>query len=74
MPNNTTLRIAKECFDTLPNLYEKKDPSQKRVLKKKLWALKLNKDEGVGSFFTKIAQVRDQIIYIGIIIDDDDLL
>ena len=54
LPYVTTLKTAKECFDTLANLYEKKAPSQKRVLKKRLRTLKLNKDEGVGSFFTKI--------------------
>ena len=54
MPNITALKTAKECFDTLANLYEKKALSQKRVLKKRLRTLKLNKDEGVGSF-TKIA-------------------
>ena len=72
MPNITTLKTAKECFDTLANLYEKKAPSQKRVLKKRLRNLKLNKDEGVGSFFTKIAQVRDQLIGIGNTVDDDE--
>ena len=55
-------------------MYEKKAPSQKRVLKKRLRTLKLNKDKGVGSFFTKIAQVRDQLIAIGIVDDDDDLV
>ena len=74
MPNITTLKTAKECFDTLANLYEKKAPSQKRVLKERLRTLKLIKDEGVGSFFTKIAQVRDQLIAIGIAVDDDDLV
>ena len=74
MPDITALKTAKECFDTLANLYEKKAPSQKRVLKKRLRTLKLNKDEGVGSFFTKIAQVRDQLIAIGITVDDDDLV
>ena len=34
--------------------------------------MKLNKDESAASFFTKIAQVRDQLISIGITIDDDD--
>ena len=33
MPNSTALKTAKECFDTLANLYEKKAPIQKRVLK-----------------------------------------
>ena len=68
------MKTAKECFDTLANLYEKKAPSQKRVLKKRLRTLKLNKDEGVGSFFMKIAPVRDQLIAIGITVDDDDLV
>ena len=27
MPNITTLKTTKECFDTLANLYEKKAPS-----------------------------------------------
>ena len=36
MPNITSLKTAKECFDTLMNLYEKNAPSQKRVLKKRL--------------------------------------
>ena len=74
MTNITALKTAKECFDALVNLYEKKAPSQKRVLKKRLRTLKLNKDESVGSFFTKIAQVRDQLIVIGITVDDDDLV
>ena len=74
MPNTTSLNTTKECYDTLVNLYEKKAPSQKRVLKKRLQTLKLNKDEGVGSFFTKIAQVRDQLIVISVVVDDDDLV
>ena len=36
--------------------------------------MKLNKEESVGSFFTKIAQVRDQLIVIGITVNDDDLV
>ena len=74
MPNISSLKIAEECYDTLVNLYEKKAPSQKRVLKKRLQTLKLNKDESVGSFFTKIKQVRDQLLAIGVTIDDDDLV
>ena len=34
----------------------------------------MNKDEGVGAFSTKIAQVRDQLTAIGITVDDDDLV
>ena len=74
MPNITSLKTAKESFDTLTNLYERKAPSQKRVLKKRLRTLNMNKDEGVAPFFTKIAQVRDQLTAIGIPMDDDNLV
>ena len=39
MPNITALKTVKECYDALVNLYEKKAPSQKRVLKKRLRTL-----------------------------------
>jgi hypothetical protein len=55
-------------------LYEKKASSQKRVLKNKLRTLKMEKDDTVASFFTKISQIRDQLLVIGIPIDDDDLV
>ena len=36
--------------------------------------MKMDKDEGVAPFFTKIAQVRDQLSAIGVPVDDDDLV
>ena len=69
----TPLKTTKECFDTLTNLYGKKAPSQKRVLKNRLRTLKIEKDEGVASF-TKIAQVRDRFSAIGVSVDDDVLV
>jgi hypothetical protein len=73
MPVIAPLKTAKECFDTLSNLYEKKAPSQKRVLKNKLRTLKMEKDDSVASF-TKISQLRDQLLVIGITVDDVDLV
>jgi hypothetical protein len=55
MPVIAHLKTAKECFDTLTNLYEKKAPGQKRVLKKRLRTLKMEKDDTITSFFTKIS-------------------
>jgi hypothetical protein len=34
----------------------------------------MEKDDSVTSFFTKISQLRDQQLVIGIMIDDDDLV
>lgn len=74
MPLIGHLRTTKECFDALANLYEKQTPIQKRVLKKQLRTLKMGKDENVASFFTKIVQTRDQLLAIGVEVDDDDLV
>ena len=70
----TPLKTAKECFDTLVKLYETKATSQKRLLKSQLRSLKMEKDESVNSFFTKISHLKDQILAIGVSVDDDDLV
>ena len=68
------LRTAKECFDALANLYEKKAPTQRRVLKKQLRSVRMEKDEKVATFFSRIAQIRDQLLAIGDKVEDDDLV
>ena len=70
----TPLKTAKECLDTLTNIYEKKAPTQKRALKNKLHNLNMKKDEIVASFFTNISQARDQILSIRVTVNDDDLI
>ena len=70
----TPLKTKKECFDTLTNLYEKKDPTQKRDLKNKLRNMKMERDEIATSFFTNISQVKDQLASIGVEMGEDDLL
>jgi hypothetical protein len=55
MPPMTSLMTAKDCMDTLVNLYEKQPPSQKRTLKHKLKYLKMEKGELVASFCSRIA-------------------
>jgi hypothetical protein len=74
MPIIGHLRTTKDCFDALANLYEKKAPTQKRILKKQLRTLKMGKDDTVATFFSKIAQIKDQLIAIGVPVDDDDLV
>jgi hypothetical protein len=74
MPIIGHLRTAKDCFDALANLYEKKAPTHKRILKKQLRTLKMGKDDTVATFFSKIAQTKHQLIAIGVPVDDDDLV
>ena len=74
MPIIGHLRIAKDCFDALAKLYEKKAPTHKRILKKQLRTLKIGKDDIVATFFSKIAQTKDHLIAIRVHVDDDDLV
>ena len=69
----TPLKTVKEYFDTLVKLYETKATNQKRLLKSQLRTLKMEKDESVNSF-TKISQIKDQLLAIGVNVDDDDLV
>ena len=69
----TPLNTTKEFFDTLTNIYEKKDPTQKRTLKNKLLNLNMEKDEIVASFFSNISLVRDQQESIYVVMDVDEL-
>jgi hypothetical protein len=55
MSTMTSLMTAKDCMDTLVNLYEKHAPSQKRTLKHKLKFSKMEKGESKTSFCSKIA-------------------
>jgi hypothetical protein len=55
MPTMTSLMNSKDCMDTLVDLYEKQDPSQKRTLKQKLKYLKMEKCESLASFYSKIS-------------------
>jgi hypothetical protein len=62
----TSLMIAKDCMDTLVNLYEKHATSQKRTLKHKFKYLRMEKGESVASFCSKIAQIRDHLLVTGV--------
>jgi hypothetical protein len=74
METMTSLMTAKECMDTLVNLYEKKAPGQKRALKQKIKYLKMDKGESVASFYSRIAQIIDQLLVTCVIVDDEDLV
>jgi hypothetical protein len=61
IPAMTSLMTAKDCMDTLVNLYDKQAPSQKTTLKHKLKYLKMEKGESVASFCSRIP--RSKIIF-----------
>ena len=65
IPAMTSLMTAKDCMDTLVNLYDKKAPIQKRTLKNKIKYLKMDKGESVAYLYLRIAQIIDHILVTG---------
>ena len=49
------LATAKECMVALSKLYDTDAPSLKRTLKKQLHTIKIDKNETVASFFSRIS-------------------
>ena len=60
-----SLTTTKECMDAFSNLYDTKAPTQKRSLKKQLHSIKMEKNEAVASFFSRISQPKEQLLSIG---------
>lgn len=74
IPIISPLKNVKECYNALVKLFEIKTPSRKRALKSKLRSIKMTKDDTIATFFTKISQLKDQLIAIGENVEDDDLV
>lgn len=74
IPIISPLKTAKECLNALVKPFETKTPSRKRALKGKLHSVKMAKEDTIATFFTKISQLKDQLVSIGKIVANDDLV
>ena len=74
MPLVQSLPTAKECLDTLSKMYDTDAPSLKRSLKKQLFNMKMDKNETIASFFSRIAQLKEQLSTIVVVTETDDFI
>lgn len=74
MPLIQSLPTAKECMDTLSKLYDVDAPSLKRSLKKELFTMKMEKNEIVASFFSRIAQLKEKLSAIAVVTEPNDFI
>ena len=56
---------AKEMFDTLKNLFERDSTSKLIALRTQLHTIKMKKLESVDSYFTRVAEIKDQLGNVG---------
>jgi hypothetical protein len=73
IPHLAEKKTAKEMWDTLKNLYEAKNENRKMALKDKLHDMKMAMGEGVASYLTQIAQVKDELAAVGEVISELEL-
>ena len=74
IPHLAEKKTTKDMWDTLNQLFEAKNENHKMALKDKLHNVKMNKDEGVTSYLTRVAQVKDELAAVGDIIPDSELV
>ena len=61
-------------WDTLKGLYEAKNENKIMALKDKLHATKMVKGEDVTSYLTRVAQLKDELVAVGEVIADLELV
>ena len=61
-------------MDSLSKLYDTDAPSLKRTLKKQLHTIKMNKNKIVASFFSRISQLKEQLLVVGALTEEDDFV
>ena len=74
MPLLQPLATTKECMDALSKLYDTDAPSLKRSLKKQLHTIKMDKNKTVALFFSRISQLKEQLLAVGALTEEDDFI
>ena len=74
IPHLAEKKTTKDMWDTLNQLFEAKNENRKTALKDKLHNVKMNKDEGVASYLTRVAHVKYELVVVGDIIPNSKLV
>ena len=74
IPHLAEKKTAEDMWDTLNQLFEAKNENRKMALKDKLHNVKINKDECMASYLTRVAQVKDELAAVGDIVPASKLV
>ena len=61
IPHVSFLKRPKEVFDALTKLLEGKNTNQNMTLRNQLKNVKIQKSETMQSYFTRVAQIKEQL-------------
>ena len=59
------MKIPKDTFDAMVNLYEGNNNNKKMILRMQLKDVKMQMSERIQSYFTRISEIREKLESIG---------
>ena len=74
IPHITNCTTSKETWDTLKGLYQTTDANWVLFLKTKLLSIKMEANEGVSKFISRIKELSDKLGDIGEVVESFDLV
>jgi hypothetical protein len=74
IPHLAEKKTTREIWDALKNLFEAKNENRKMALKAKMHDTKMGKEESVSSYLTRVSQVKDELVVVGDVISDSELV
>ena len=73
IPQVSSMETPKEMFDALSGLFEGRNINRKMTLRNQLKSVRAHKLETMQSYFTRIAQIKDQFEAIGDMVEKQRL-
>ena len=70
IPQVSSRETTKEMFDALSSLFEVRNINKKMTLRNHLKSVRTQKSEMMQSYFSRVAQIRDQLEAIGDIVEE----
>ena len=61
IPHVSSFKTPKEVFDALTNIFEAKNINQKMTLRNQLKNVKIQNSYTTQSYFTRVAQIKEQL-------------
>jgi hypothetical protein len=74
IPHLAEKKTTKEMWNALKDLFEAKNENRKMAFKDKLHDTKMGKEESVSSYLTWAAQLKDELVAVGEVISDSELV
>ena len=74
IPQVSSKNTPKEMFDSLTNLFEWKNINRRMTLRNQLNGVKIQKEETMQSYITRVSQIKEQLEAIGDMVEEEEVV